>query len=89
MVDQSPAEDPVLNVQNRLWQKPGVIPNHTGTRGAFKTYSTLVISPCSRLASSGSPTMIVPGLRGSMQIADGHRTAPKLKAWEPTVAPRG
>lgn len=42
MVDKSPAEDPVLQTKHRPWEKEGAIPNYTGTRGAFKTYSTWV-----------------------------------------------
>ncbi|KAL2106976.1 hypothetical protein VUR80DRAFT_5886 [Thermomyces stellatus] len=55
LVDKPPTEDALLRSKVRPWEKEGVIPNYTGTRGAFKTYST---------------------------------TAPKIKAWEPTVAER-
>lgn len=83
LVDKSPAEDPLLQSQHRPWDKDGAIPNYTGTRGAFKTYSTFV---------SPSPTPRVhPGARPSMLetvVADMCRTAPKLKAWEPVVAER-
>lgn len=40
MVDRSPAEDPLLIVGTRPFEKPTPTPNYTQTRGAFKTYNT-------------------------------------------------
>ncbi|MBE3041485.1 hypothetical protein IMZ48_02670 [Candidatus Bathyarchaeota archaeon] len=48
LVDKPPTEDPLLRTKQRPWEKAGPLVNNTATRGAFKTYSTLV-SPFSLL----------------------------------------
>lgn len=42
LVDKPPTEDALLRSKVRPWEKEGNIPNYTGTRAAFKTYSTFV-----------------------------------------------
>ncbi|WVQ99931.1 hypothetical protein IAU59_007074 [Kwoniella sp. CBS 9459] len=51
----APQEDPIVQSVTPPWKTP-FVENMTGTRGAFKTYST---------------------------------TAPKIRAWDPVVKPRG
>lgn len=40
MVDKPPTEDALLQTKTRNWERTDQIPNHTGTRGAYKPYST-------------------------------------------------
>ncbi|WWC90765.1 uncharacterized protein L201_005702 [Kwoniella dendrophila CBS 6074] len=51
----APTEDPIVKAVSPPW-KANYVENMTGTRGAYKTYST---------------------------------TAPKIRAWDPVVKPRG
>lgn len=44
MVDKPPTEDPLLQTKVRPWELPDHRPTFTMSRGAFKTYSTWVIT---------------------------------------------
>lgn len=53
MVDAPPTADKLMQAGHRVWELPEHRPNLTQTRGAFKTYSTYVLTQSNPL----SPTV--------------------------------
>lgn len=73
MVDKPPSEDKTIQCGARPWESPETKVNLTLTRGAYRPYSTCVVS---RRAGKLCDVLILSSVK------------PKYSAWDPVAHPR-